>query len=222
MSPMPLAIVLAALIVITARPGRPMRALPTPPNEAPPPSVEHRPAVRTRRPHSDDAADIASWCESLSRAVRGGDALLLALRDVDPPSRHGATIAMLNQEVERTGHFGVRRHDTSPHMTLALTVVAAVLEHGGQAAEPLDRAAAVLRARAAEHAERQVQSAQARLSAQVMSLLPIAVLALLLGTSVSVRSAVATPAGILVVSTGIALNAAGWHWMRRIIRRSAR
>ena len=50
--------------------------------------------------------------------------------------------------------------------------------------------ASTLRARAADLAERQVHSAQARLSAVVLTLLPVAALALLLATSQATRTAV--------------------------------
>ena len=100
-------------------------------------------------------------------------------------------------------------------------MIAACLEHGGPAAEPIDRAAAVLRARAAEASDRVTQSTQARLSARVMTVLPIALLALLLVGSPSVRHAVTTPAGGAAIAAGALLNAAGWRWQRRLIRRAA-
>lgn len=223
MSPMPWAVTLAALIVITARPRRPIRPI------APEPVAETdgRPSNRRARPdrsrrHRDDAGEVARWCESLSRAVRGGDSVFVALRSVEPPAHHAASVDSLAREAERTGRIATdRRHDSS-HLALAITVLAAIVEHGGPAAEPLDRAAAVLRGRSAEHAERKVQSAQARLSAQVMSVLPVAMLTLLVTTSSAVRSAVATPTGTTLVGIGVALNVTGWRWMRSIIRRAAR
>ena len=93
----------------------------------------------------------------------------------------------------------------------------ACAEHGGPPGEPIDRAAATLRGRAADLAERRTHSAQARLSAVVMTWLPIAMLALLLVSSASVRAAVTGPAGLLVVASGAILNFVGWRWMGRII-----
>ena len=66
-------------------------------------------------------------------------------------------------------------------------------------------------------AERRTQSAQARLSAVVMTVLPLAMLGLLLVTSSTTRQAATTPLGLLVIATGAVLNLAGWRWMRRII-----
>jgi hypothetical protein len=225
MSPMPWALATAALILITARPRRPIRSsIPTtaePPVDLNPTETERRQREPSRR-RRDDAAEVARWCESLSRAVRGGDSVLVALRAVPPPRHHAEAATTLVLEIERTGRIGPERRPVSSHMALAITVLAAIVEHGGPAAEPLDRAAAVLRGRSAERAERQVHSAQARLSAQVMSILPVAMLVLLVGTSASVRAVVTAPAGAALVGVGISLNLAGWRWMRAIIGRAAR
>jgi tight adherence protein B len=90
---------------------------------------------------------------------------------------------------------------------------------GGPAATPLERAAATLRARAAVAAEQQAQSAQAQLSARVLTFVPIALLTLLAVTDGKVRAAIGTPAGLAVVVLGGLLNLAGALWMRRIIGR---
>jgi hypothetical protein len=47
-------------------------------------------------------------------------------------------------------------------------------------------------------------------------------LLLLMATSSSVRVAATSPAGLAVVGAGIALNAAGWGWMRYLIARATR
>jgi tight adherence protein B len=103
------------------------------------------------------------------------------------------------------------------HLEVALTVIRACAAHGGPAAEPLSRAAATLRGRAADAAERRTQSAQARMSAIVMTVLPVCMLGLLLVTSGSVRTFAAGPLGLAVIATGTAANALGWLWMRRLI-----
>ena len=111
---------------------------------------------------------------------------------------------------------------TRANLDIAVTVLAACATSGGPAAEPLDRAAAVLRGRAAASAERRTQSAQARMSAVVMTVLPVAMLALLIATSGSVRDAVRAPIGLVVIAAGLSLNALGWRWMRRLIDGASR
>ena len=54
----------------------------------------------------------------------------------------------------------------------------------------------------------------------VLTLLPVAALALLLATSAASRAAVLGPSGVVCLGAGAALNATGWWWMRRIIGRS--
>lgn len=174
---------------------------------------------RTRSPGHIEAADVAVWCEALARVVRGGSTLTAALRDVDSPASCTHVIAPITLALERgrslTAALDVSA--SSSHLTLAFGVLHACAVNGGPPAEPLDRAAATLRARAIATAERQTQSAQARLSVVVMTVLPIAMLALLLLTSSATRTATATPLGLLALASGVALNAIGWRWMRRII-----
>jgi tight adherence protein B len=113
-------------------------------------------------------------------------------------------------------------HAGAPDLDLVVVVLRACAEHGGASAEPIDRAAAALRQRAALAGERRTNSAQARMSALVMTCLPGAMLVLLMSTSRSVRGATTSPAGLAALGAGIALNAAGWEWMRRLIARATR
>ena len=92
---------------------------------------------------------------------------------------------------------------------------------GGASAAPLHRAAAALRLRAVDDEERRSHSAQARLSAHVLTVVPLGMLGLLLTTDPDVRTVVGEPTGAACVATGLALNAAGWLWMRHTIGRTA-
>jgi tight adherence protein B len=100
---------------------------------------------------------------------------------------------------------------------VVVPVLRACAELGGPAAPPLEQAAATLHARADAAAERWAHSAQARLSAVVLTVLPLAVLTLLALVEQSIRAALATPAGVSCLVGGAVLNLAGWCWMRRII-----
>ena len=90
---------------------------------------------------------------------------------------------------------------------------------GGASAAPLDRAAAALRLRAVDDEERRSHSAQARLSAHVLTVIPVGMLALLVTTDPDVRAVVVEPVGAACVATGLLLNATGWVWMRHTIGR---
>ena len=170
---------------------------------------------------SDD--EVAAWCDDLARLVRSGSSLAAALRSAAPGPALAPIVAPIGLALDRGDSVAGATQRVAWHgasVDLALNVVRACADLGGPAAQPLDRTAATLRARAADLAERQVHSAQARLSAMVLTLLPLVALALLLATSPASRAAVLGPSGVVCLGAGATLNATGWWWMRRIIGRS--
>lgn len=183
---------------------------------------------RPRRRRPDLGPDeVAQWCDRLARSVRGGSTLTAAIADVPPPEVCDALIGDIALALDR----GTPLRDAlmvgsaastdlgagAVHLDVALITLRACALHGGPAAEPIDRAASVLRARAADEADRRTHSAQARLSATVMTVLPGAMLLVLLLTSSPVRGVVAGGAGATAIVVGAGLNLGGWCWMRRII-----
>ncbi|HUF96926.1 MAG TPA: type II secretion system F family protein [Ilumatobacter sp.] len=190
-------------------------------------SVTGFPRVRWqlhRRPPTADAMAAAVWCDELARSLRSGSTLTAALRTSPTSPGIDSMVAGICLSLDRgrsTSEALAQATSSSPHVALALTVLRACADHGGPAAEPLDRAAATLRARAADRADRITQSAQARMSALVMTCLPAAMLALMLVTSGSVRNASASPLGVAAIIAGSFLNVLGWLWMRRTIEREA-
>lgn len=170
-----------------------------------------------------DPLIMAAWCDALARSVRGGSTIRHAITTVEPPPAASAALEPVRHALDRGASLAdaltaaLGEHRRLAHLDLVLVVLRACAEHGGAAAEPIDRCAAALRQRAALDAERRSQSAQARMSAAVMTLLPVALLAVLLLTSAPVRGAVVTPAGAAALVLGGACNAAGWAWMRRTI-----
>ena len=168
--------------------------------------------------------DVAAWCDDLARCMRSGASLASALRSASPAPALAPIVAPIGLALDRGDSVaGATRRVASSDASveLALGVLHACADLGGPAAQPLDRAASTLRARAADVADRGVHSAQARLSAMVLTLLPVAALALLLATSLPARAAVFGPSGVICLGAGAALNATGWLWMRQIIGRSA-
>jgi len=93
---------------------------------------------------------------------------------------------------------------------------------GGPVAATLDAAAALLRERIAIRAEAAAHSAQARLSARVLTGVPLVFCLWNMLTSASFRSAWLSPVGRMCAIVGLACNALGWWWMRRIVGRAAR
>ncbi len=180
---------------------------------------------RWRRRTPPAPATVAEWCGDLARALRSGDSLRIALetnvptdaalREATEPLRLGLERGRTVSEVAGEMSTG-RGRDAGRHTTLACSVIAECGRTGGSAAAPLDRVAAALRQRAADDQERAAQAAQAHLSANVLTVLPLAVLAVLLLDG-AVRAAVGSPAGLTLVAIGVALNTVGWWWMRRIV-----
>lgn len=115
-------------------------------------------------------------------------------------------------------------HQRSPHASEAvvLNALGTAAALGGSAAATLDAAAAMLRERAAAQAEAHAHSAQARLSARVLTTVPLGFAAWSAVSSSSFRAAVLTPAGIASLALGTTLNLIGWWWMRRIVGGVAR
>lgn len=186
-----------------------------------------------RRGCTIEPAAIAAWLDDLSRAARRGSTLQRALLDVVPrDTRLAEAVRPLHHHLGRgsTVADAVRRWtddpadgpETSRHLHDVASVVRVCATVGGSISEPLDRTAAALRQHAADQLERDAQTAQARLSARVLTVVPLAVLGLLLVVEGDVRDTVTTPTGASVVGAGIVLNIVGARWMRRIIERNNR
>lgn len=135
------------------------------------------------------------------------------MRDVSHQLERGHTLAEALRQQTAQSETAVLDPDTR----LVFTVLEQCAATGGSSAEPLERAAAVLRSREAARAEVAAQSASARLSAVVLTLLPMAMLLMLLVTSPTTREAVVSPVGLGVVTIGLLLNLIGWRWMRRLV-----
>lgn len=210
-------VVIAARLQIRVPPGRDVGALP---GDRP-----RLPAIR-RRPTTGDPTpdDVADWCDFVARALRSGSSLSAAMAAGAASGSAMAPIAATVMRHVGRGEplvvaFDAAGADPSSAAGLAVAVLRSCARFGGPAAAPLERAAATLRARDAVLAEQRAHSAQAHLSARVLTLIPVALLALLATTDGTVRAAVVTPAGAAVVMLGAALNGLGSLWMRRIIGR---
>ena len=182
---------------------------------------------------------VASWCDSIASRVRGGTTLREALRS-DLPSdqllsvltrdvrlglERGDALTVVIDRAQRRGRSlaGQDANDAPgpvrgiEDLDLALSVLRCASEVGGSPAAPLDSVAAALRLRSADRQERASHSAQARLSAHVLTVVPLGTLALFIATTPDVRSVLTTSIGAGCVLLGLVLNAGGWIWMRHVI-----
>jgi tight adherence protein B len=106
----------------------------------------------------------------------------------------------------------------APELHLAAGALAVAAAAGGPQARAVDGVALTLRERRAAAAEVRAHSAQARLSALVIGALPAAFLVWAAATDRrTVAFLVVAPAGWACLALGIALEAIGALWMRRIL-----
>ena len=176
-----------------------------------------------RRPRPPADIEVATWCERVSAGLRSGRSMTAAVIDADVSTESGERpFAGVVHAVQRGRSLGdafrAIEADPSTPTGLAAPVLATCADLGGASAAPVDALADVLLARASERAERLAASAQARLSARVLTTVPFGVAALLIVAEPSVRHALSSTAGAACVVGGALLNLAGWWWMHTMIR----
>lgn len=183
---------------------------------------------RRQRPTHIRPGAVADWADHLARSLRHGTTLQAALSTIHPgdtdlaahcePLRHwltrGATV--VDACDEWSDQLARHRAERTELLTTTAAVLAAVAVLGGTAAEPLDRLAATMRQHVSDDLERHAHAAQAKMSARVLTIVPVAVLVLLVLTDDDVRSVVTRPTGLAVVMVGLTINGIGAVWMRRI------
>ncbi len=185
-----------------------------------------RAAQRRRRADLALFRELPEVLDALVGVVRSGGSLLQGVaaaeaQPFDPTVRRD--LGLVLAEVERGGNpvralagWAERRDDRD--LRILTGVVAAALETGGPLAAALDRVAASLRQRQAQHREVEALVGQARLSAMVLVVLPIGVLPLLdvLG-AVQLGDVLADPVSRVAILGGVVLDLIGLVWMRRLV-----
>ncbi len=177
-------------------------------------------APRRRGKRRDPSAgEWAALLDRMSAEVRIGASLSTAFAQamaggavVGRVVRPGIAVASL-AEPEKASATGAVPDDE------VLTAHAIGTAHalGGPVAATLDATAAQLRERVALRAEAQVHSAQARLSARVLTAVPVVFCLWNVATSGPVRQVWLGPVGTACALLGGGLNLVGWWWMRRIV-----
>jgi Flp pilus assembly protein TadB len=184
-----------------------------------------RPEFRPLGPHTACLArsrrstpDYASLLDSIARQVRSGSSLTSAvdeeigrchpLQEVAERLASGCSLTQALAVIE----------PRDPDLALTAQALSASAHLGGPIAVTLDEAAAVLRERAAARAERRAHGAQARLSARVLTIVPLGFAGWSIVASARTRDVyLSSLAGGICASCGLTLNVAGWRWMNKII-----
>lgn len=184
----------------------------------------------TRRGRADARLEQAlpDALESVARSLRSGASLRQAIEEAGAasgPSRvlagelsraaaeaaHGASLVTALEAV------GARR--PLPGVRLGVAALCLGAETGGAQARAVDGVAATVRERLAVAAELKALSSQARISALVIGLAPIGFGAFAAATDPRASEFLLhTPAGLILLATGLVLDAVGWLWMQHLAK----
>jgi Flp pilus assembly protein TadB len=206
----PLLVAALAALIVTPIAGRLLR---------PGPRLRSSPTrSRLSRSSRQLVPDYASVLDAIALQVRSGSSLAAAIVDeVDGSSPLGE----IGDRLTAGGSLVEVLAEVVPSdadLALAVQALSATAHLGGPIAATLDEAAAVLRERTAARAERRAHSSQARLSARVLTIVPVGFAVWSAVASRSTREIyVSTFAGGVCALSGLALNLVGWQWMKRII-----
>lgn len=173
-------------------------------------------APATPPARGDLSADTLAFLHTAARELRTGSSHGVAVEQALRAA--GASEPLLR------GRLGGAAGDVPSHRHEVAVAVQAVHRSAGLGHHPaavFDRAAASLREQQALRAEQQAHTAQARLSARVLTVVPVAFAAFSAWSSSDVRRVLWSPAGAALVTVGLAVNLLGWWWMRRIVRRAS-
>jgi tight adherence protein B len=183
-------------------------------------------ALADRRARASRAAQLPDALDAIASALRAGRSLHQAIGDaatLRPPV--GPELAAV---ARRAGHgealaLALRRWGSGasadPDTAAAATALAAAHEIGGPIAAIAAGAAADMRERAEQRAELRALAAQARASAFVLVVAPVAVTSVLSVADPRIGDFLlrTAPGGACLVA-GLVLDAAGAAWMARICR----
>lgn len=176
--------------------------------------------VGRRRRRKSTAPTVDEWAallDSMSAEVRTGSSLTAAVAHaLTRYQPHGivltpaATLTIIDA--------GAATPDADEAVVLQALRAAHAL--GGPTAATLDAAAGLLRERAVTRREALAFSAQALLSARVLTGVPLVFAAWSALSSRTFRAAFFSPIGIASAVLGGACNLLGWWWMRRIVAKA--
>ena len=190
---------------------------------AAPTILRRRRRAKESRRTQDQLAEGVSVIASGLRAGRSlRQAFELAAAEVDPPigpsfDRIGDRVELGDPMDEAVGAWAAEI--SGPDARLAGGVLRLHRRTGGALAATLEELASTLRARRSAARELHSLTAQARLSANILGLLPLGFFAFL---SVVARddmvAAITTPAGAFAILLGLVLQSAAYVWIRRLLR----
>lgn len=187
--------------------------------------------LRLARHRADAAYETAlpAALDAIARSLRSGASLVQAVGEAAAavPGALGDDLGRVGQEaargipvVQALEAWPARR--PLPVVRLASAALCMGAELGGAQARAVEGIAATVRDRLAAAAERRALATQARASAAVLVVAPVAFAAFALSTDARTAAFLRTPLGAGVLLAGLALDAAGAFWMGAIVRGATR
>ncbi len=186
----------------------------------------------TRRRAGAIDRDLPHVLEAVARHLRAGGSLAQAIVAAGPSTRGalgetwerlhadlevGGVVSALDRWVDGRSNGGA----VTPCERLAATALALAAETGGSPARAVDGVAATLRARRALGEEIRALSSQARASAAVIALAPLAFGLLAGATDDRTSTFFRSPVGLVLLALGLGLDTIGAWWMTRLCRMPA-
>lgn len=168
--------------------------------------------VRQRAPTADEWAAVL---DGVSAEVRTGSSLAVALQQA--LVRHQPHGQAITPSATLAAMATATAAAADPDEAVVVQAISAAHSLGGPVAATIDAAAALLRERSAIRSEALAYSAQARLSARVLTGVPLAFAGWSLLSSRSFRTALLSTVGLASALIGAMCNLIGWWWMRRIV-----
>jgi tight adherence protein B len=183
-------------------------------------------ALPQRRLRRRDA-QLPDALDRLASALRGGRAIGPAIAElaVTSPEPLAGELRPVALALDRGAPVAVALRSwaaaagASADVHLVVAALALGAQAGGEVARAVDRVAATLRERREVHAEVRALATQARASAAVLAIAPLAFAGLVSTIEpAAVAFLVTSPLGLVCLLAGLALEAAGAVWMGRITR----
>jgi tight adherence protein B len=167
-----------------------------------------------------DAADF------IARALRAGHSFTNVLQIVgnELPEPLSGEFRVAREEINYGVPLGEALHNMAariPLTDLRYLVIAILVqrETGGNLAEILDNISHIIRGRLKLAAQVRVLSAEGRMSAWILGLLPFAVLGVMLAVNPDyIRMLWTDPAGLRLLQYALAMMIVGVVWLRKVIR----
>ena len=186
-------------------------------------SVRRRRGARDRETMERQLRDaVGAMAAGLRAGLSTRLAVAEAARDAEPPMDEALDRVLKRLDLGEPLDIALERLLGSLHLGDAALLVNVLRIHrrtGGDLPALLDRVADVIAGRASERRQLRVMTAQAKASGAVLAALPVAFVALLSGAGGDGLGAFyGSPLGVSLLLCGILLDAAGFAWMRRIVR----